>query len=203
MMKSKSFLALSIIPLFITACHTIETVKLKSPVSVKTTLEKKLNQASRLEKVGNYQKAYIIYCEIQKDCDDINVYRDIQLRLADILLKMRKYPAALSALAPMPELPESLYDCKKLFMAARVLKKMKGKPEHIEALMEVALDNRIDEPGVVPFKADGYAELGRVYVDNKKIPRAIKCFKYAADLYKMDENNKKADACRNILEYLR
>lgn len=176
-----------------------ETVKsLPEP----SPLEKKIRQGDTLLKQKNFRQAFIAYTEAQKECTDIKVFRDLQLKRAGTLLEMKNFPAALAALAPMPEFPATLNDCQKMVLAARILQKMKSKGEYVEALLEVALDNSIDAPGIIPFKASGYAELGRVYVANKKTARAAKCFEYAAKLYQMANDEENARICKNIMEYL-
>lgn len=201
-MASKKYFLYSGVMLLLAGCASTAPEPVK-PLPEPTPIEKKITQADALLKQKNFQKAFILYSEAQKETNDVKIFRDLQLKIANSLLEMKNYPAALAALAPMPELPASFNDCQKLVIAARVLQKMKGKAEHIESLYEVALDNTIDEPGIIPFKASAYAELGRIYVANKKVPRAVKCFEYAAKLYTMVNDQENARACRNIMEYLR
>lgn len=163
----------------------------------------KIREADALMKEKKFRQAFMLYSEVRKEAGDVRQFRELQLKIAAAHFEMHNFPAALAAIAPMPELPATLHDCQKLVLAARILQKMKGKPEHIESLLEVALDNTIEEPGVIPFKAFGYAELGRVYVANQKTPRAIKCFQYAARLYEAAGDRENARICRNIMEYLR
>ncbi len=166
-------------------------------------LQKKIMNADSLVKQNKFQEAYIIYCEAQNETTDEKLYKNLQVKIAAVLYEMQNYHAALAALAPMPELPGTLNDCQKMAIAAKILKKMNGKPEHIEALLEVALDNSIDEPGAIEFKAAAYAELGKVYVENRKTYRAVKSFEYAATLFDMINETEQAKICRNIIEYLK
>lgn len=160
-------------------------------------------QAQKAEKQGDYQKAFMLYSELVDKVDTPKIIHDLTLRRSETLMKMGQYPAAFSMLNPMPEYPTNLYECQKMILAAQILKKMNGKPEHVEALMEVAIDNRIDENGAILFKAQGYAMLGREYVANGKTARAMKCFEYAAELYEKDGKSQEANTCRNIADYLR
>lgn len=201
-MTNKKHLAIYSLLILLAGCSCVH--KEAAPVvPVSTSWEQKMQQADDLMKQKKYQQAFILYCEAQKETKDVKIFRNLQLKISASQYEMRNYPAALAALAPMPELPATLNDCQKLVMAARILQKMKGKPEYIEALLEVALDNSIDEPGVIPFKASGYAELGRVYVANRKTSRAVRCFEYAAQLYNMTGDKENELICRNIMEYLR
>lgn len=163
----------------------------------------KLEEAISLEKRGVYESAYIRYSEALGELQDQGLYREALLARARTLFEMRRYPAALAALSPMPELPETLFDCRKMALAARILQQMRVKPEYVEALLEVALDNRIEEPGVLAFKADGYADLGKLYIANSKVEKAAKCFEYAAGLYERNGDETRAKACRNIQDYLK
>lgn len=199
-MKNKAYLCLLALILF-TGCASLKQEKQKSEPQL-SPLELKINRADGLLKQKNYQQAFMLYAEAQKEAKDEKVFRELQLKISATQFEMNNFPAAMAALAPMPEFPATLNDCKKLVMAARILQKMNGKPEHIEALLEVALDNSINEPGTVPFKASGYAELGKVYVANKKTPRAVKCFEYATKLYKIVGDEENAAICKNIMEYL-
>lgn len=199
-MKSKYCLFLLFTLLF-AGCATTEVKVRKTPAEV--SLEEKIAKADDLLKKKDHQQAFILYSEALKEIKDIKVYRELQLKISSTQYEMKNYPAALAALAPMPELPATLNDCKKLVMAAKILQQMKSKKEYVEALLEVALDNPVDEPGTIPFKAYGYAELGKVYVANGKTARAVKCFEYAAKLYNMADDKENAKACRNIMEYLR
>lgn len=201
-MKNKKCFILFFLTLLLAGCNTVQQEPQKS-VPVLTPLEQKVKQADLLAKQKNYQKAFILYSEAQKETQNIKIFRNLQLKISSVQYEMKNYPAALAALSPMPELPATLNDCQKLVMASRILQKMKSKGEYIEALLEVALDNSINEPGVIPFKAAGYAELGKVYVANKKTSRAVKCFEYAAKLYDMANDKENAVICRNIMEYLR
>lgn len=201
-MSNKKYLLSLFLLLLWAGCAAPAPERAKA-VPAPSPIEKKIAQADSLLRQKNYRQAFILYSEAQKETQDVKLFRTLQLKIADTLLEMRNYPAALAALAPMPELPATFNDCQKLVMAARVLQKMKGKGEHIEALYEVALDNTIDEPGIIAFKASGYAELGKVYAANKKTSRAVKCFEYAAKLYTMVKDEENARACRNIMEYLR
>ncbi len=162
-----------------------------------------LQEAVELETRGVYETAYIRYNEALSELEDPVLSREAMLARARTLFEMRRYGAALAALSPMPELPASLYDCRKMALASRILQKMNVKPEYVEALMEVALDNNIEETGVALFKADGYADLGRIYIANEKVEKAAKCFEYAAELYERNGNTGKANACRNIRDYLK
>lgn len=200
-MKSKNYLCLLPI-ILLTGCSSLEQ-KLPEPAPKQNPLEQKIDQADSLLRQKKFRQAFILYSEAQKETNDIKIYRNLQIKIAGAQLEMKNYPAALAALAPMPEFPATLNDCQKLVMAARILQKMNGKPEYIEALLEVALDNSVDEPGTIPFKAYGYAELGKVYVANKKTARAIRCFEYAAKLYSMTGDEENVRICRNIVEYLR
>ncbi len=199
-MKNKLILlSYSLGVLLLAGCATTETATPEAPI----TSADKLQEAETLGKRGNWQEAYKIYGELQQNTTDVATFENLQIMKSNALFGMGNYPAALAELAPMPEFPETLYDCKKLAMAARILSKMDTKAEYVESLLEVALDNNVDGDGVIQFKAAGYAELGRVYVTNKKIGKAIKCFEYAADLYDMVNNKEQANACRNIMEYLK
>lgn len=200
-MKSKKYFCLLLLVL-LAGCATVKQEELKKE-PVLTPLEQKIKKADELFRQKNFQQSFILYSEAQKENADIKLHRDLQLKISAVQFEMRNYPAALAALAPMPEFPATLNDCKKLVMASRILQKMNGKAEHIEALLEVALDNSVDEPGTIEFKAFGYAELGRVYVANKKTARAVKCFEYAAKLYKMAGDKENAVICKNIMEYLK
>lgn len=167
------------------------------------SLEEKIRQADELFGSRNYQQAFTLYSEARAEAAEEKIFQLLQVKIAGTLYEMNNLPAALAALSPMPELPEDLNDCRKLVMAARILHRMKGKPEHVEALLEVALDNSIGGEGSLAFKASGYAELGRVYVANGKTARAVKCFEYAAGLYARSGDAENAAACKNIMEYLR
>lgn len=162
-----------------------------------------LREAVDLEKRGVYETAYIRYSEALGALDDPALSREAVLARARTLFEMRRYGAALAALSPMPELPGNLFDCRKMALASRILQKMNVKPEYVEALMEVALDNNIEEAGVAQFKADGYADLGRIYIANKKVEKAAKCFEFAAGLYERNGDLEKARTCRNIRDYLK
>lgn len=161
-----------------------------------------LREAIDLEKRGVYETAYIRYNEALTELEDPALSREATLARARTLFEMRRYSAALAALSPMPDLPGNLQDCRKMALASRILQKMNVKPEYVEALMEVALDNNIEEPGVGQFKADGYADLGRIYIANGKVERAAKCFEFAAGLYEHNGDEEKARTCRNIRNYL-
>ncbi len=160
-------------------------------------------KAQQAEKQGNYQQAFMLYSELIDKVDTPKIIRKLTICRAEMLMKMGQYPAALGMLNPMPDYPTNLFECQKMMLAAQILKKMDGKPEYVEALMEVAIDNKIDEDGVIPFKAHGYAMLGRQYIANGKNARAIKCFAYASELYTKDGKNEEAMACKNIMDYLR
>jgi len=196
--KISPFLAAVVFSLVLSGCASMDKTR-TPPLS---PLEVKLRDAAHCRQAGDFQKAFIFYCELQNNIDDQKEYQKISLLKADLLLQMQNYPAALASLAPIPELPATLYDCKKLILASRILQKLKGNPDHIEALLEVALDNSIHESGVIFVKASGYAELGKIYIKHKKSRRAIKCFEYAAMLYDQMDDSQNADACRNIMEYL-
>ncbi len=197
MKKNKTILLLLATMAILSGCATIE------PVPVKPVELTPVQKADKLFKQGRWQDAFISYSEILKNCEDVKLYRELQVKVASSLYRMQKYPAALAALSPMPEMPASLNDCKKMAMAAQILMAMKAKTEYVESLWEVALDNKVDGDGVMAFKADGYARLGKIYFDNGKNAHAIKCFEYASDLYKKLGNQEKSDNCRNIMEYLR
>ncbi len=201
-MKMKIWIASLVMPVVMAACSTVAPDTAAAPPA-QPTAEARMAEARACEQTGNYQKAFIIYSELQSEADDVKTHRALQMLRANALFEMRNYPAALAALAPMPEMPATLDDCRKMILAARILQSMKGKPEHVEALLEVALDNSIDDPEAIPVKAGGYAELGKIYVANGKNARAIKCFENAAQLYEMDNDEEKAKICRNIMEYLR
>lgn len=188
---------------FLVGCTSAKKEMATTEAPELVSIETKIEQADEQLKQKNYAQALILYGEAQGETSDVKLFRKLQLKIAETQYEMRNYPAALATLAPMPELPATLNDCQKLVMAARILQQMNSKPEYIEALLEVALDNSIDEPGTIPFKAFGYAELGKVYVSNKKTARAIKCFEYAAKLYKLAGDEENAAICKNIMEYLR
>ncbi len=201
-MRNKTLSAALLAPLLFAACTTLPEPPPKTAAKL-SPLRKKLAEADRCADQKQWRKAFVIYSEAQKEIDDLKLHRAVQLKISRALCGMKNDPAALAALAPMPEFPATLNDCKKLAMASRILHRMKGKPDHVEALLEVALDNAIDEPGVIPFKAAGYAELGRLYVAHRKTARAVKCFEYAAKLYRISGDREQAAACRNIMEYLK
>ena len=205
-MKNKFIYIVLVLPVFFSACLILPEQKnkeeIKQPVKI-SPLQAKIIKADSLAKKQNWIEAFKLYSDAKKDTDDFKQYQNIQLKKVAVLIGMKNYQAALVALAPMPELPATLNDCKKLALASTILDKMNSKKEYVEALLEVALDNSIDEAGAIEFKAAGYAQLGRLYIKNKKIPRAIKAFKYASELYEMINNQEQAKVCKNIMDYLR
>ena len=88
-MKKTNFLMLAALPLLFTACNTVEPkpVVKDEPFS----LEKRLAAAARYEKMGNYRQAFIAYSDVQKDIDDIELLRDVQIHRTHALFKMGKY----------------------------------------------------------------------------------------------------------------
>ncbi len=200
MTRFSLFLAISALA-FLCGCSSPDPAPAEPPALGKG--ETILREARQLEKSGDLKTAYIRYSEAMDHAGDLAVMRHIGLERAALLLKMKRCNAALAALEPMPEFPDNLYDCRKMMLAAKILQHMNIKGEYIEALMEVALDNHIDEPGVIPFKAAGYTELGKVYVANRKTRRAVKCFDFAAELYRKNNEPEKAQTCANIRDYLK
>lgn len=200
-MKSKFTTILTISALLLVGCFSNET--LESPTPASPTVEQMLNDADNYAKAKRWQQAFVAYSDALNSIDDYQLHQEVKLKVVESLYELQDYPAALAGLAPMPELPATLLDCKKLAMASRILHKMKSKPEYVEALLEVALDNTVQGDGVILFKAQGYAELGKIYVSNGKTAKASKCFEYASELYEMEGNTAQADACKNIMEYLK
>ncbi|HBJ95392.1 MAG TPA: hypothetical protein DDZ11_02650 [Lentisphaeria bacterium] len=189
-----------LLSLFLSSCTTIpRSQDLSKDLP---SVEKLLKEAETYAGRKNWQKAFMMYSEALSEVENVKLYGEIQLKTAYSLYMMKQYPAALAALAPLPELPATLLDCKKLALASGILHKMNGAPKYVEALLEVALDNSIEASGVIPFKAAAYAELGRIYAEHGKNLRAVKCFEYAAELYDMLGEKEQASACHNIAEYL-
>lgn len=188
-------------------CRTARVEDASAPMEEEDVLmsrfEQQMSTAKAYEKSNQWEQAYLLYRDLQTDTDDPTVHRSLQLKAANALFMAGRYPAALAALSPMPELPGSLHDAKKLALAARILQKMDGKPEHVEALLEIALDNSFEGRDADMFRAAGYAELGRVYFSNSKNARAAKCFEYASELFEALHDEEQAETCRHIAEYLR
>ena len=159
--------------------------------------------ARGLEASGNYEKAYVAYSEALTELDDVALYQEAIIARARTLHLMNRHGAALSALSPMPEFPETLFDCRKMVLAAKILQRMDSPSEYVEALLEVALDTELNENGVLLFKAEGYAELGKVYIAGNKVDRAMRCFEYAAELYEKYGDMGKMRTCLNIRDYLK
>ena len=159
--------------------------------------------ARRLELAGNFEKAYIAYSEVLAELEDKAMYQEAVLARAGALYQLSRYGAALAALSPMPEIPETLFDCRKMGLAAKILQRMETPREYVEALWEVALDTTIHEEGATLFKAGGYAELGKIYIAGDKIERAMKCFDYAAKLYEKCGDTEKMKTCLNVRDYLK
>lgn len=207
MRKNKRLFIFACAAVLLTACRTPEeetqTHDFAEETAIETDFSHRLIQADSCAEEKRWEEAYKLYSELQRDADDPAACRAIQLKTANALFMLGRHSAALAALAPMPELPGSLHDAKKLALASRILQKMNGKPEHVEALLEIALDNSFEGTEADLFRANGYAELGRVYFANSKNARAAKCFEYASDLFRSLDDKEQAETCRHIAEYLK
>lgn len=164
--------------------------------------ETRLHSARAAEQAGNLDSAYKLYSEALTAITDHDLYAETLLARARVLKNMGRFSAALAAVAPLPENPRSIYDCRKMIFAAEVLQQMGDKDEHVEALYEVALDNRLGGRDALAFRAHGYAALGRLYLERRKTARASGCFSRAEKLYAAAGLDDKAQTCREIREYI-
>lgn len=157
-------------------------------------------RAQDLEKT-NPTEAVKLYSMVAGRGDNFTLHKAAILARARVLMDMRDFEAAMSSLTPLSENPQTLFDCRKLAMASRLLMSQ-GDFIQAESLMEVAVDNVSTGKETEIFRAEAFATLGKIYIQNKKSDRALTAFRIAGDLYTQNNFPEQAKACKNIAEFI-
>ncbi|MDO4549997.1 MAG: hypothetical protein Q4C96_01955 [Planctomycetia bacterium] len=192
-------------------CHAIhhhgKPIKVEPEIALGTFGQAKLDQES-----GNYLKAVAGYREVIS-CSPDPLERDrAKIAAAECLMEMKKYPAALAALEPLPLQVNTEMDALKLALAGETLL-YQHRNEEAEVYLEIALNSLDLEDSVTQIQAGNVevlpkwaapaaANLGCACLKNDKPEEAMVMYQFAAMIYRAAGNSLAADKNQRMYDDL-
>jgi tetratricopeptide (TPR) repeat protein len=209
---------------FVQGCQVYQHLHKPKPVRVTSELPlHKLERARLLQQSGDYLDALIKYREVIASCHNRSEVALAKIGGAECLLKIKKFPAALSILEPVPLNVTDENDVRKLALVGEILLNMQRSKE-AEIYLEIAvnaleLESMIGENipvpnydkkqnGMVNVDVDVAMEswvpamvvnLGCAYLKNDKPEYALVMYQFASYIYK--KNGDQILAARSMRMY--
>ncbi|MDR1480618.1 MAG: hypothetical protein LBJ00_16950 [Planctomycetaceae bacterium] len=133
------YILMLLILFFVQGCHVYHHLHKPEPVRVTSELPlRKLERAQLLQQSGDYLDALVKYREVIASCRDRNEVAIAKIGGAECLLKIKKFPAALSILEPVPLNVTEENDVRKLALVGEILLNMERSKE-AEIYLEIAV----------------------------------------------------------------
>lgn len=201
--------------LILSACHTNEKNELKWGIesekkatfdehlvlNATDTVLEKYELARVAELKSDYIQALKIFSELLNEPHNSSVYQTAFIARSRVLMQMKKYNQAMAVLQPLSENPNTLFECRKLAMCARVLVNLKRFDE-AENLLKVAIDKSPLRPDTELFRAEALSALGYICFTQSKPLEAVRFFRSAAPLFEKNNQKKQARKCIEIADYI-
>ncbi|MDR1964973.1 MAG: hypothetical protein LBQ50_14475 [Planctomycetaceae bacterium] len=188
-------------------------LKKKKPVSIETkTPLSKLERAILLQKSGDELAAVIAYREVIACSRNRNEIDSAKIGAAECLIRIKKFPAALTVLEPLPLDVATENDMKKLALAGEILLHI-GRFKEAETYLELAvgsldLESLLDQVHsdatleLAPWIPAATANLGCAYLKNDKPEYAMMMYQFASCLYYRCGNQIFAERSQRIYDDL-
>lgn len=158
-----------------------------------------LSTARNLEEREKYKDALVCYRRVKNDSAKSTEVEMASLGSARCLIRMEKYPAAMSELLPLPEIAEDNNQRQQLALAGQILLLQKDTTRAIE-LLNRAVHGVRDDPYQKPdnWLAAAYANLASALLNDDQISKASVMFKRAAETYHNIGNIKSSARCSQM-----
>jgi general secretion pathway protein D len=143
-----------------------------------------LRRAKTFEKSQQYTKALVAYRDaLDRELDQV-AHGEARLGVARCLMRLPspRYRAALNALAPLPENPQTGLERQQMALAGEILLRLRN-PQPAESVLEVALSGLEPSRKDIAWLAPTYANLGVTYMHNRKLRHAEQALQTAARHY--------------------
>ncbi len=176
-----------------------------------------LQKAKFLQHQGRHQEAVIEYRKIMDAAASKSQYQQAQIGIARCLIKIRKYPAAMATLKPLPITPESDLDREVLAIAGEILLRIQEYME-AESILEIALGgieslevkdllqaaqgDITPASDVLSWEAACCGNLGHAYLKNEKLEKAVVLYRHAGELFALQGQSISAGKAKKMADDL-
>jgi tetratricopeptide (TPR) repeat protein len=153
-----------------------------------------IDRATSLERSGKWEEALIAYKQLRESASSEAVAMQARLGTARCLVALRKHPAALAELSPLPKAPTNEDDHRRLALAAEAMLHL-GVWLHAESLAEVALSDCSDTDTCGAWIAVCSANLAKAYLHNDKPAQAARMYRSASGRFQQTGRANAAAEC--------